>query len=505
MEEKERRQEAQQQRRRRKKRNGKKRLRRERERQKRKRMALLLAEAGIVLALAILLAVFLLRGCGAQPEAAAAVAQGAGLQNLERLQEVTAEILAAEAEPSEEERVSTVKEVATETDEVTVGFDVSEYQGNIDWSQAAEGIDYVMVRVGYRSSETGEITEDACARYNLQEARDQGLYLGAYFFSTAVSEEEAREEARWVCELLKGYPITYPVAYNCEGFQNPDSRQYELTVDERSRIAEAFLDEVEAQGYTGMFYAARNELQGNTLWDTDTLELKYRIWVAQYGIGDYPDTEKPEYSGEHVMWQYTNQGSVNGIDGEVDRNVAYFGYSEAAKPKAEGTAETVEADPEVGVTFTEVEEQVTAKELANLRSTMDQGSDDNVVAQLKNGETALRTGTGNNGWSRVEYNGQVLYAVSSLLTTDLSYTPPEEEEEESEFKTKFTAVSENVTAKDVTNLRNRPSVEEPSQVIVQLHNGEIAVRTGVSDVGWSRVEYNGQTLYCISSYLQVVE
>ena len=125
MEEKERRQEAQQQRRRRKKRNGKKRLRREQERQKRKRMALLLAEAGIVLALAILLAVFLLRGCGAQPEAAAAVAQGAGLQNLERLQEVTAEILAAEAEPSEEERVSTVKEVATETDEVTVGIDVS--------------------------------------------------------------------------------------------------------------------------------------------------------------------------------------------------------------------------------------------------------------------------------------------------------------------------------------------------------------------------------------------
>ena len=196
---------------------------------------------------------------------------------------------------------------------------------------------------------------------------------------------------------------------------------------------------------------------------------------------------------------------MNGIDGEVDRTVAYVGYSEAATPKAEGTAETVEADPEVGVTFTEVEEQVTAKELANLRSTMDQGSDDNVVAQLKNGETALRTGTGNNGWSRVEYNGQVLYAVSSLLTTDLSYTPPEEEEEESEFKTKFTAVSENVTAKDVTNLRNRPSVEEPSQVIVQLHNGEIAVRTGVSDVGWSRVEYNGQTLYCISSYLQVVE
>ena len=102
-------------------------------------------------------------------------------------------------------------------------------------------------------------------------------------------------------------------------------------------------------------------------------------------------------------------------------------------------------------------------------------------------ERRLRTCEGNNGWSRVEYDGQVLYCVSSLLTSDLSYTPPKEEK--SEFKTKFTSVSEQVTAKDVTNLRNRPSVEEPSQVIAELYHGEIAVRTGISDVGWSRVEY----------------
>lgn len=471
---------------------------------KRKRMLLLLGEAAAVLILFLMLFAVIFRGCGdGNAVEPAAVIQGAGMQNLELFRQATSEVMAEETE-TEEERVSTVKVIDTETDEVTLGIDVSEYQGNIDWSQAAEGQDFVMVRVGYRSSETGEITEDACARYNLQEAGAQGLYLGAYFFSTAVSEEEAREEAGWVCDLLDGYSITYPVAYNCEGFQNPDSRQYQLTIEERSRIAQAFLDEVESRGYTGMFYAARNELQGNQLWDADTLELKYRIWVAQYGIGDYPDTERPEYSGEHVMWQYTNEGTVAGIDGGVDQNVAYFGYSEAAEPKAAGTAQRVEADPEVGVDFTEVEEQVTAKELANLRSTMDQGDDSNVVTQLRNGETALRTGTGNNGWSRLEYNGQTLYAVSSLLTTDLSYTPPAQEPE-SEFKTKFTTVSEQVTAKEVTNLRNRPSVEEPSQVIAQLYNGEVITRTGVSDVGWSRVEYNGQTLYCISSYLQTVE
>ena len=91
------------------------------------------------------------------------------MQNLELFRQATSEVMAEETE-EEEERVSTVKVIDTETDEVTLGIDVSEYQGNIDWSQAAEGQDFVMVRVGYRSSETGEITEDACARYNLQEA-----------------------------------------------------------------------------------------------------------------------------------------------------------------------------------------------------------------------------------------------------------------------------------------------------------------------------------------------
>lgn len=405
-------------------------------------------------------------------------------------------------EEGEEVPISTVKEIAGETEDITMGVDVSEFQGNIDWEQAAQsGIDFVMVRIGYRTVGSGEIKEDACARYNLQEASARGLKLGAYFFSTAVNEEEAREEAEWVQEFLAGYPVTYPVAYNCEGFQNASSRQYGLSVEERSGLAQVFLDGIESGGYTGMFYAARNELTDNLLWNADTLELKYRIWVAQYSSYE---SGRPDYTGKYAMWQYTNQGSVLGIRGAVDLDMAYFGYLETASAIQEGAAEHVEADPEVGVAFEEVNEQVTSKEITNLRSTMNQGDDSNVVFRLQNGDTAVRTGKGNNGWSRVEYEGQILYAVSSYLTTDLSYTPPAEDPDDG-FKTKFTAVTENVTAKDVTNLRNRPSVEEPSEVIVQLHNGEVIARTGVSELGWSRVEYNGQTLYCISSYLQVVE
>lgn len=391
-----------------------------------------------------------------------------------------------------------------ETDEITTGIDVSEFQGNIDWKAVADsGIDFAMIRVGYRGMKNGEIKEDACAKYNLQEASKNGLKIGAYFFSTAVTEEEAKEEAEWTKNLLSGYPVTYPVAYNCEGFQNPSSRQFELSVEERTKLADAFLKSIEEGSYTGMFYAAKNELDDNNLWNADDLSLNYRIWVAQYSDQTWPEKTKSDYTGDHVMWQYTNQGKLDGIKGAVDFNVAYFGYSQSQQAVDENGAEQVEANVEVGVNFTEVEEQVTAKDEVNLRSTMEQGSDDNIVGSMKNGETAVRTGVGNNGWSRIIYNGQTVYCVSNYLTIDLSYVTPQETE--SEFKTKFTDVSENVTAKEVTNLRNRPSVESPSEVIAELKNGEVIVRTGVSNEGWSRVEYNGQTLYCISSYLEVVQ
>ena len=391
-----------------------------------------------------------------------------------------------------------------ETDEITTGIDVSEFQGNIDWKAVADsGIDFAMIRVGYRGMKNGEIKEDACAKYNLQEASKNGLKIGAYFFSTAVTEEEAKEEAEWTKNLLSGYPVTYPVAYNCEGFQNPSSRQFELSVEERTKLADAFLKSIEEGSYTGMFYAAKNELDDNNLWNADDLSLNYRIWVAQYSDQTWPEKTKSDYTGDHVMWQYTNQGKLDGIKGAVDFNVAYFGYSQSQQAVDANGAEQVGANVEVGVNFTEVEEQVTAKDEVNLRSTMEQGSDDNIVGSMKNGETAVRTGVGNNGWSRIIYNGQTVYCVSNYLTTDLSYVTPQETE--SEFKTKFTDVSENVTAKEVTNLRNRPSVESPSEVIAELKNGEVIVRTGVSNEGWSRVEYNGQTLYCISSYLEVVQ
>ena len=122
----------------------------------------------------------------------------------------------------------TMSAAAGETAEATLGVDVSKYQGgNINWTKVKEaGIDFVMVRVGYRTKATGIIYEDPTARYNMQEAQKNGIKVGAYFFSSAITEQEAREEASWVVNFIAKYKITYPVAYNCEDFSSPDSRQY---------------------------------------------------------------------------------------------------------------------------------------------------------------------------------------------------------------------------------------------------------------------------------------
>lgn len=401
-------------------------------------------------------------------------------------------------------------EAAAETDEITFGIDVARYQGTIDWAQvAASGVDFAMVRVGYRMDESREIVADSNARYNMQEAQKNGIKLGAYFFSTAVSEEEAKAEADWTADYISQYQITYPVAFDCEGFEREGSAQHDLSVAQRTDIAIAFLNRIYERGYTPMFYSSMNEMTGDAKWETSRIEKNYRIWVSQYPSTPYPQTEKSSYGGVHAMWQYTNRGTVAGISQPVDVNIAYFGYEGTAGAQSEEAPEEASADVEALMPFTQVEEEVTAKDSTNLRNIPSQGDDSTVVYTLKNGETVKRTGVSDSGWSRLSYNGQTVYAVSSYLTTDLGYQAPKTETQEGAgsgdgLRTKFAERNESVTAKIEVNLRALPSVTNPDAVVVAvLHSGEYATRTGINeDYGWSRVEYNGQTLYCISSYLR---
>ncbi len=150
--------------------------------------------------------------------------------------------------------------------------------------------------------------------------------------------------------------------------------------------------------------------------------------------------------------------------------------------------------------FKPVSDEVTAKDRTNLRDIPSQDEDSTVLYTLTNGEIAVRVAISDYGWSKVVFNGQTYYAVSSYLTTDL--TPPPYE-----VQTQFVDVYEPVTAKDAVNLRTLPSTtHEDCEIVTKLLHGEVIIRTGINeDVGWSRVEYNGQVLYCISSYLMIAE
>lgn len=389
-----------------------------------------------------------------------------------------------------------------ETEGITVGIDVSKYQGTVDWQKVKNaGIDFAMIRVGYRAKSTGELFEDPTARYNLQEAQKAGIMLGAYFFSSAVTTEEAKAEAAFTKDIIAKYKITYPVAYNCEDFLSSDSRQYGLDSAARTNLAMAFLDEIAQGGYTPMFYAAKGELEGSAQWDTQALSGKYKIWVAQYPELPYPETQASSYGGSHDMWQYTSQGVVDGITKKTDVNLAYFSFTKEALAKDETPAEVVEADPEVGIIFTEVNETVTAKQETNLRTEPSTVNDESIMGKLVHGDTAQRTGIGHNGWSRLIYNGQTCYAVTNYLTTDMNDTgqqaPPQ--------GPVYTPVNDTVTAKDETNLRSEPGTGREDTIVGVLRRGETLTRIGIGDNGWSQLEYNGQTVYAVTSYLTTPE
>lgn len=307
----------------------------------------------------------------------------------------------------------TVKAAPTEVAQATLGIDVSRYQGEVDWSQvAASGVQFAMIRVGFRTQATGIMNEDPYARYNLQEANKYGIKTGVYFFSTAITAEEAVEEAVFTANLIDQYQITYPVVFDCEGYNTAGSRQYALNKAQRTAIATAFLDTITVRGYLPMFYASKNEMEGSRDWDMDALAAKYKIWVSWYPEQPFPITPACTYSGIHHMWQYTAKAAIPGIQGEVDMNVAYFNYTEIAAAK---TAASVQVESAANVQYTPVNEVVTTNTRVNLRTVPNTDSNDTIVATIQSGDMIFRTGVGNNGWSKVLLNGQEFYAYSTYL------------------------------------------------------------------------------------------
>lgn len=199
-----------------------------------------------------------------------------------------------------------------------LGVDLSKYQKKVDFAAIqSEGIDFCMLRVGARGYETGTIQEDEKFQEFLTGAEAVGMPVGLYFFSQAVTEAEAIEEANFVISRIGEHKITYPIAFDMEFIENDNSRIETLTKTEKSNIALAFLKRIEEAGYVGMLY-------GNKEWLLKRIELHrfedYDIWLTQ-------EDDIPDYPYTYSMWQYTRQGEVYGIDGYVDLNISFVDYS----------------------------------------------------------------------------------------------------------------------------------------------------------------------------------
>ena len=197
----------------------------------------------------------------------------------------------------------------------TMGIDVSKHNGNIDWNAVKNsGVSYVIIRCGYRGYSTGVLVEDPKFHSNIKGAKAAGLKVGAYFFSQAVNEVEAVEEASMAIDLVKGYGLNYPLFLDVEG---SGGRADGISRDTRTAVCRTFCQTVQNSGISAGIYA-------NKTWFTEKINTasltSYKLWLAQYA-------SEPTYTAtRYDLWQYSSKGKVSGISTNVDMNISYVNY-----------------------------------------------------------------------------------------------------------------------------------------------------------------------------------
>ncbi len=222
---------------------------------------------------------------------------------------------------------------------VVHGIDVSEHQDEIKWKKVkSSGADFAFIRAGYRSSENGELKEDADFRTNMKKADKAGVMCGAYFFSQALNEAEAVEEAEFLLKLVKRYDITMPLVIDYELYDGGRLKQKveagEMPVASMYHDAVlAFCRRVEEEGYESAVYANYDML--TNYMDSSLLDDEAVIWAAQYG-------GSCDVKGNYLYWQCAEDAKVGGIEGNVDHDVWYIEpgrvYSTFAKGKKDQTS-----------------------------------------------------------------------------------------------------------------------------------------------------------------------
>lgn len=192
-----------------------------------------------------------------------------------------------------------------------LGIDVSEFQGSIDWDAVAQdGISFAYVRVGNRGAETGTLYADELFEDNLSGAQAAGLPCGVYYFSQAINEDEAREEAQFVLDALGGRSLEYPIAYDCEEVSGLQSRIEALSVDQMTANAKAFCEVIAAAGYKAIIYGNANDFARYNVQELNA----YPFWYAGYN-------ELPYGATTFMLWQYTDGASVSGVPTACDVSI----------------------------------------------------------------------------------------------------------------------------------------------------------------------------------------
>ncbi len=208
-----------------------------------------------------------------------------------------------------------IKKLQNTTANSRVGIDVSKWNGEIDWDKVKNaGVEFAIIRAGYRGSSTGSLVEDPLFTANMKGAQASGIPVGVYFFTQAVNEVEAVEEASAVLTLIREYELEYPVFIDTEG-AGGNGRADALDAETRTLVCEAFCRTIENAGYQAGVYGSRN-WYNNRLY-TDRLDSRYCIWLAEY-------RSVPLYQGYYQFWQYTSKGKIDGISGNVDMNISYY-------------------------------------------------------------------------------------------------------------------------------------------------------------------------------------
>ena len=201
------------------------------------------------------------------------------------------------------------------------GIDVSKHQGIIDWKKVKQSgkVDFAMIRAAYRGYTEGSIYEDSQFLNNVKGAYNNGIKVGLYFYSSAINETEAKEEANYVLNLVNKYGIKnyikYPIVIDVEDFEG--TRNYYLTAEQRADNVKAFCEVIKNAGYTPMIYSYTYFLSSRINMNKLT---EYDIWAADYS------NKVNFYTGKYTMWQYTDKGNIDGITGNVDLNYGYKNY-----------------------------------------------------------------------------------------------------------------------------------------------------------------------------------